>query len=287
VSFVAKVFVVLNLIMSAFFLMFAMYTWTAQTKWQKMYEVEKARKVEEYARLQKNEVALAQAVVKAEQAVAAMRAQVAAERRSKEEERDKNLTLQAELTTERNAKALAEAGSQEVTREKDRIAAELLKSRSVILKLEQAVTVERDNSSKYKNEKADMEVDLNQTKSQLAQTSRDLHKVEQNLQEQNNRMETAIRNGVALESFGPTDVNQPAIEAKVLAVRPDVGLVMLSVGSQQNVKPGYRFTVSKGSEYIGKVQVDKVYADMSSAKILPDLSNKGAVFEQNDDARTR
>ncbi len=65
-SFVAKVFVVFNLIMSAFFLMFATYIWTANTKWQRMYEQEKTRKVGEILAEQKNEKDLAAQKILAE-----------------------------------------------------------------------------------------------------------------------------------------------------------------------------------------------------------------------------
>jgi len=58
VSLVAKVFVVLNLIVSVFFLVFAMNVWTANTKWQKMYEMEKMQNVPLLAAAQKVELDL-------------------------------------------------------------------------------------------------------------------------------------------------------------------------------------------------------------------------------------
>ncbi|HYF48041.1 MAG TPA: hypothetical protein VEJ63_01450 [Planctomycetota bacterium] len=54
----------------------------------------------------------------------------------------------------------------------------------------------------------------------------------------------------------------------VTAVQPGVGLVMLSVGSQQGVKPGDQFTISRGGEYISRVQVEKVYPDMCSTRVV-------------------
>ena len=64
-----------------------------------------------------------------------------------------------------------------------------------------------------------------------------------------------------------------------------MNLVMLSVGAEDGVKKGYRFTISRGERYIGKVEVEKVFDDMSSAKILADWT-KGPIKE-NDDASTR
>lgn len=72
---------------------------------------------------------------------------------------------------------------------------------------------------------------------------------------------------VASDALVATLGDQPALDSKVLAIKPDVGLVMLSSGSNNNVQPGYRFII-KGKEFKGTVQVDKVYPDMSSAKIV-------------------
>jgi len=51
-------------------------------------------------------------------------------------------------------------------------------------------------------------------------------------------------------------------------VRPEVNLVMLSVGSDDGVKTGYQFTITRGEKRIGTVEVEKVFADMSSARII-------------------
>ena len=60
---------------------------------------------------------------------------------------------------------------------------------------------------------------------------------------------------------------------------------MLSLGSQQNVKPGYQFTVSRGEQYVAKVQVDRVYPDMCSAKIVPGMQK--SEIQVHDEARSR
>ncbi|MCY3018912.1 MAG: hypothetical protein NTW87_07785 [Planctomycetota bacterium] len=59
----------------------------------------------------------------------------------------------------------------------------------------------------------------------------------------------------------------------VLAVKPDAGLVMISVGKQQDVKPGMIFTVSRGGSFVAQVRIDRTYPDMSSAKVVPGAGN--------------
>ena len=64
-------------------------------------------------------------------------------------------------------------------------------------------------------------------------------------------------------------------------MRPEVKLVMLSVGSDDGVKRGYRFTIRRGERYIGKVEVERVFNDMCSARILTKSDVK-----EDDDAAT-
>jgi hypothetical protein len=76
----------------------------------------------------------------------------------------------------------------------------------------------------------------------------------------------------------------PEIQGKVLAVRPAAGLLMLSVGSDQKVEKGFRFFICRGERYIGKVEVEKVFNNMPSARILRDQTKEP--IKQGDDAAT-
>ncbi len=70
----------------------------------------------------------------------------------------------------------------------------------------------------------------------------------------------------------------PPIDGFVEDIEPDLRLVVLSVGKNDDVKPGFEFTVYRGSRFIAKVQVTKVYDNLSGARILfPDdaVVNKG------------
>ena len=286
-SFVAKVFVVFNLLLSAMFFYFAMNEWTAQVKWQKMYEQEKARKVEELASIQQLQVKLAAQVVKSDQKTLMAQAELSKEKLARDQERDSNLKIQSQVTQLQNEVALSHATQEEVGREKDRLSAELNRARGVVLKIEQALNVERENATRYKNEKSEMEVSLNQVNAQYSSTQRDLKHAEQDLAVMNARFEKWIKITGGLPGMDDDDASQPAVSGQTLAVRPDVGLVMLSVGTKNDVKPGMRFIISRGSDYIGKVQVETVYPDMCSAKIIPDFTNKNNLaFEIHDTAKT-
>ena len=62
--------------------------------------------------------------------------------------------------------------------------------------------------------------------------------------------------------------SQPTIDGIVEAVNQEDRLVVLSVGKEQKVQPGFHFAVNRGGEYIGKVQVIEVYDDLSGARII-------------------
>jgi len=288
VSLVAKVFVVLNLIVSVAFLVFAANVWTAQTKWQKMYEKEKIANVQELAQIQKREVALARDVVHWQRIVDAKDKDITNLKLRFNEARDRELQLQTELATVKNARDMKDAENQELQREVRRYAEELQKIKGIVIKQQQAVVVERENATRARNEKAELENELNTLKQSYATLARDKGEIERDLSRQTSRIEALIAKGVPVITILQEDAaaTQPALpDSMVLAVRPEVGLVMLSIGSAQGVKPGFQLTISRGDQYIGKVQVDRVYPDMCSAKVIPALS-KGEIMV-NDEARSR
>ena len=74
-----------------------------------------------------------------------------------------------------------------------------------------------------------------------------------------------------------------AIAGKVLAVRPDVKLVMLSVGSDDLVEKGMTFLIHRRGQPVGRVRVEKAFSDMCSARIVEELG--GGRLREGDGAR--
>lgn len=79
----------------------------------------------------------------------------------------------------------------------------------------------------------------------------------------------------------------PPIKGKVAGVKTDISpaLVVLTVGVDDKVEKGYHFTVYRGSQFIGKVVVEKVMADAAGARVL--LLAPGQQIQAGDDAATR
>ena len=285
-SLVAKVFVVLNLLVAVAFLVFAMNVWTAGVKYQRLYEVEKTANIEALANAQKVQVEMTRNLATTDSEKEALKTDKAKLVVEKGHLLDEKLETQAELDKTRNSEQMLKAKEEEWVRENSRLKDEMLKLHGIILKAQQGYVVERENATRYRNEKSEMETELNQVKIQLASTLREKHDVEENLAKDDKILTDLMAKGVPLPQILGHDMQavQPALpDAQVLAVKPELGLVVLSVGSQQSIKPGYEYTISRGDQYIGRVQVAKVYDDMCSAKIS--LMSPGQEVQVHDEAR--
>ncbi|MHC4248668.1 MAG: hypothetical protein ACYS9X_06020 [Planctomycetota bacterium] len=65
--------------------------------------------------------------------------------------------------------------------------------------------------------------------------------------------------------IGSTDAG---LSGKVLAVRPEVCLAMISLGSDQGARPGLRFWAFRDGKAITDIEVEQVFEDMSSARVF-------------------
>lgn len=60
----------------------------------------------------------------------------------------------------------------------------------------------------------------------------------------------------------------PKIDGKIVAVSPGSNQVMLSVGESKKVTPKTLFLVYRGNEYVGRIEVEQVFPEMSAARIV-------------------
>lgn len=89
------------------------------------------------------------------------------------------------------------------------------------------------------------------------------------LREQVERLDARIAQIVAATGFDLSQaVAPPPIDAFVLDVNRNLKLVVLNKGKKDNVKEGYTFDVYRGSQYKGRVRIQDVQETMSSGLIL-------------------
>ena len=64
------------------------------------------------------------------------------------------------------------------------------------------------------------------------------------------------------------------IDGQIVAVSKEVPLVMISKGTHAGVKKGYKFTIYRGSTYIGQLVIEETYKNMSAARVLQNMTVK-------------
>jgi hypothetical protein len=70
-------------------------------------------------------------------------------------------------------------------------------------------------------------------------------------------------------------VGGPSIEAVILEVRPELGLVILNKGERDGVKKDYVFDVYRWSTYKGQVRIQDVQEGESTGLILNEMNPIG------------
>jgi septal ring factor EnvC (AmiA/AmiB activator) len=66
-------------------------------------------------------------------------------------------------------------------------------------------------------------------------------------------------------------LDQPAHTGRVLDVDTKLGIAVISLGEEDGVKPGYRYTVSRGSNYVTIIEITDVSARQSAGRSIRDL----------------
>ena len=138
--------------------------------------------------------------------------------------------------------------------------------------------------AKAQTEKATSEytrirVDLDKSNEQLEKSLIEMASIQSNLETAN--MELAAAKAAGYHGF----TTAPPIDAIVEAVKGDDKLVVLSVGRDQKVQEGFEFTIYRGDRFVGKVKVTKVYENLAGARIL--FTNEGESIQIGDKAATQ
>lgn len=286
-STLAKVFVVINLLLAVIFTGVTLTLYAKRVKFKEFYEVEK----ESHESTRNN---LGDKI----NALETEKTHLITERDNLTRD---NKELQSRLDTVKNSykeamdqylKADAErqtllAKNEEKDNELQRRHQQIDNMHKIVLKQQQALKVAKTNERIAIDQKIEMENELNGTRQQLADVRKEKSKVEKDLYHHNWIIERLMDHGVRVNDivFGGGELPVPPIDGQVLAVRRDVNLVMLSVGTDDGVKKGFKFTIYRGDRYIGKIEIEKVFKDMCSGRILPRLTKEE--IAEGDSAATR
>jgi hypothetical protein len=286
-STIAKVFVILNLLASLVFSGFAATLYSKDTKYKELIYQE----VDAHFRDNRDKDAI---IRSRDQVIESLDRALFDRIRSVQQLRVENENLQRQIREKEVLFIHAEQERQMLQARLEEANTELRRRHNliddmhrIILKQEHAVVTARENERKAINERIEMEYNYNRARQQLDDVRREKARLEEALVEYQWMIDTLYAKGykVAEIVYG-TERGQPMrpIEAKVTAVRPETGLVMLSVGADDGVQRGFVFYLWRDDKYIGKATVEKVYQDMCSARLELPLKDEVA---EGDNASTR
>lgn len=136
-------------------------------------------------------------------------------------------------------------------------------------KYKQEVDLAKKAKDEADNEQQRLQILKDNLEGELAEHKRLLQISEKELREAKLVIRAVQNSGVKIDTIGST---VKPLDGEVVAVSDDVPILMLSIGSDQGVEKGYQFTVYRGNKFVGRVIVEEVYKEMSEAKIIRDMT---------------
>ncbi len=278
----SKILVVVVLVLSVIFCGVELGLFAQRANWRALYDAMKAKASTEKADLEKKISDLT-----------AKLSEINQERDRYKAEND-NLKGQIENLTQDLQEARARAQQQEtLAKEKDDQLAQLNeKVDSMVREIEALNEKMRRDAQTLLETKREYERVVNQLTAlrdknndllmKLKNTQRELAEAKSEVE----KLTFSLRKYA--EKFGETIVEtkpKKIIRAHVLAVYNDAGVLMLSVGKDDNVERGMEFIIHRGSDYICKVRVVSTYPDNCVAKIITEtLASPDATVNVGDNA---
>ena len=269
---IGKIFVVLIFVMSLVFMSFAVAVYGTHQNWKK------AAADKETAR--KNAVA---DLTKAQEEKAALEAAVEKERNAVRQSLAKLETEKNELTAQRDA--LVQERNALMVKDKDAVAA--LDASQQNLK---ALTTEVEG---LRGEIRTAQGDRDQHFARVIDLTDQIHQAQGEMKRLEERriqlasqvaQQNQVLNANNLTKDTPVDNIPPQMRGKVLAVNRD-NMLEVSLGSDDGLRAGHMLEVSRGSKYLGRVEILRTTPDRAVGRILPGFK-KGAI-QKDDDVATR
>jgi hypothetical protein len=137
---------------------------------------------------------------------------------------------------------------------------------------------QEERDAAVKNQ-ATADLQLEKTMTELKDLTAKLSSTETELQRAQFSLNTMTKR------FGPmTGPEQPPQNAKVLAADDATNVVVISLGSEDGVKEGFRYTISRGNQYVATIEITHVEAKQSAGRSQRDKQQRP--IQRGDDAMT-
>ena len=265
---VAKILIVVNLILAAAFLMSASNFLGQQDLWKAKHKLD-TQEIQDELDLKVTEL---------------------------KAEREKNLRL-----NEQSRALQAQAAANEAEAREARLQADLLKEQfnQASLQLTQATAALEKAQDTIKSNRAMIDT-LNSERAALAESKRAALDAKEaavrSLAEKELQFENLLAQKQALEArvedlgnqlrsaqltaetavskaggAGDVPMDQPHHQGQILSVDNKANVAVISLGAEDGVRPGFRYTISRGSNYVGMLEITDVQAKQSAGRAIKSL----------------
>ncbi len=262
-STVAKILIVVNLILAGAFLASASNFLGQQENWKYRFDVaetkHKADLKEKDQQIQDLKDQL-NALDRQWRELSAQSQRITTQNQALSMQNDVLSQKHKEASQQLTSATLALKQAQETIKSQRDLVANLQAERNTNLDAVRTAQAAKEAAVRQLNEK------VVQMDSLLAQ-KQDLESQVESLKQRVNSLELSRENAVAMLPEGAdVPMEQPAQTGRVLAV--DNNLAVISLGSEDGVKIGFHYTVSRGGKYVGQIEITQVEAKMSSGRAV-------------------
>jgi len=283
VSTVAKVFIVLNLVFAVIYVGISAALLTKQENWYHKFKDLEAKKNKDNSEWTETRNRLNAQITTNNTALAALSAEV-------QRLGDDLKTMGDEKSNVNKQWEQSQTALGELKEQYNKLSVELQDQRQTNTTLESEndkIKAERDEAVRVREDTKDHNQRLDRDNKDLRQILDDLEKRHIELAKRNRENENIIANYLSKlkVSIPQALISAPAISGKVVGVSSQFNLVMLDVGENDQVRPGYEFTVYRGSTFVGRVKVDRVFPDMCACIAIEEYQKDE--IRKGDEAATR
>ncbi|MBI1853838.1 MAG: hypothetical protein HYR85_26170 [Planctomycetes bacterium] len=277
----AKIFIVLNFVLSIFFLASAGVLLAKTDEWRAKYEAEATTHKSDVAALTTEKSQIAQTLTTTSGDLSKSKSELGEANISREKYQH---DWEAEQKTNNELRKSVEDASQTLKTIQQTVASAQEQIGSMQKGKEEAEQKMREAVEKQRVAEAEvtrLKSESEDKSGQVGKLSEQIADLNTKLEQAQTQIRIAIENGFDMSKLAA----MPAINGKIVEVDMKTGVVVLSVGAQAEIKKGYTLHVYRGQDYIGMVRVDAVYPDLSAASVVK--LAPGKEIQKLDDVATR
>lgn len=128
-----------------------------------------------------------------------------------------------------------------------------------------------DEKNKLAMELTTLKDDKDRLEDKLVATRKELHDNEEKRKEYEDVLARLEKMGVNIPEI---IVRAEPVHGQILAVDPETDIVVISIGANAHVTKGMKLSVYREDKFVGSIKVISVFPDMSSARILRELTRR-------------